>query len=178
MSLYIKDKKVKTRNMFLNTSDTTEMCTSTKNTVCLLYIFISYACVSLFLLIHVNYNSNSAIVLLFVPPIPLILLLLVTCNNKVDPQLELYDLNEIIIELRLPQTCPSRIQEEKECGLKKEYKLKKEWSLKSIQYFLGGPRIGKMDLDSNQNIQNAIDDENNDTRPQNLMNIPGKELYI
>ena len=72
----------------------------------------------LFLLIHVNYNANSAIALLLVPPLTLQLLLLVNHNAKIGPQKEElihpHDLNEKIIDLRSPQKTVSEIQEEQE----------------------------------------------------------------
>ena len=106
----------------------------------------------LFLLIHVNYNANSAIALLLVPPLTLQLLLLVNHNAKIGPQKEElihpHDLNEKIIDLRSPQKTVSEIQEEQEFQV-----------IPRNEVFILAKYGTLMDLKSPQKTQYEIEDE-------------------
>ena len=82
------------------------MCRCSKSystSVCILYFCISYSAIGLLLLIHLNHNTKSASALVFVPPLPFILLLLVS-HNKIEPEGDddLTDLRVITVEPRFP----------------------------------------------------------------------------
>ena len=133
--------------------------------VCLLYFCISYSSIALFLLIHVNYNANSVIALLLVPPLPFLLLLLVNHNAKIEPQKEEFihphDLNEMIIDLRSPPKTVSEVQEEQEF---QEFQI-----MPPNEVFILDKYGTLMDLKSPPKTQYEIEDE---------ISITASELYI
>ena len=82
------------------------MCRCAKSystSVCILYFCISYSAIGLLLLIHLNHNTKSASALIFVPPLPFFLLLLVS-HNKIEPEgdEDLIDLRVITVDPKLP----------------------------------------------------------------------------